>query len=395
MKEDYTNHKAEDLLEDSFFIQSVQHQSKETTLFWNRLLDDGKIDCKEYKMAVFFLESVREKKQELPFERRNAIWKNIVEENKNLSRKKTIRFRLWASVAASIAVLVTFFALHRAFDSTGEVDIVKIANSMNRPIETEDIQLILPDRQIPIHGQSTVIRHGSAGIVKIDGDEIPLKTDEADKNLITRLIVPNGKRSTLILEDGTKLWVNAGTRVVYPSVFESNKREIYVDGEVYLDVAPDIKRPFIVSTNRMNVKVLGTSFNVMAYEKDKLHSVVLVSGSVRVKTDNKQSGELKPNNMFTYEDGVSNIKDVDTDYYVSWKDGLYSYNIESLSVVLGRLSRYYGKKMHYDEASISELKCSGKLDMQENLDVIMTGLSETAPITFVKNNDEYTISVKK
>ncbi len=90
-------------------------------------------------------------------------------------------------------------------------------------------------------------------------------TDE--EHSFNQLIVPNGKRSTLALEDGTKMWINAGSRVIYPNKFKKNKREIYVDGEVYMEVARDEERPFVVKTNMLDVQVLGTSFNVMAYKK--------------------------------------------------------------------------------------------------------------------------------
>lgn len=76
------------------------------------------------------------------------------------------------------------------------------------------------------------------------------------------MVIPRGKRSVLTFSDGSKVWVNAGTRVIYPTEFEKDKREIYVDGEIYIEVARDEERPFYVRTKDMNVRVLGTKFNV-------------------------------------------------------------------------------------------------------------------------------------
>ena len=99
--------------------------------------------------------------------------------------------------------------------------------------------------------------------------------------------------------DGSKVWVNAGTRVIYPVEFEKDKREIYVDGEIYIEVARDENRPFYVRTKDMNVRVLGTKFNVTAYESEAIRSVVLAQGCVQVETARTPKAILAPNQMFS------------------------------------------------------------------------------------------------
>lgn len=138
----------------------------------------------------------------------------------------------------------------------------------------------------------------------------------------------------------------------------------------------------------MDVQVLGTSFNVMAYETDESASVVLVTGSVQVDTRDDEDFRLEPNRMFSYHKGECDIKDVNVNDYILWKDGLYTYRSEHLSVILDRLSRYYGKKISY-ESDVADLRCSGKLDMQEDLEVVLDGLSQTAPILYKKVGEEY------
>ena len=92
-------------------------------------------------------------------------------------------------------------------------------------------------------------------------------------------------RSSLTFSDGTKIWVNSGSKVIYPVSFEKKKREIYVEGEVYLDVTHDTSWPFVVRTQQVDVKVLGTSFNVSAYKDDSNMQVTLVEGKVEVNTN--------------------------------------------------------------------------------------------------------------
>lgn len=111
----------------------------------------------------------------------------------------------------------------------------------------------------------------------------------------------------LTFSDGSKVWVNAGTRVIYPTEFEKDKREIYVDGEIYIEVARDEERPFYVRTKDMNVRVLGTKFNVTAYESEPIRSVVLAQGCVQVETTQTPKAILAPNQMFSSVEGKENI----------------------------------------------------------------------------------------
>ena len=107
-------------------------------------------------------------------------------------------------------------------------------------------------------------------------------------------------------------------------------------------------------------------------------------------TKDDEDFRLEPNRMFSYNQGECDIKEVNVNDYILWKDGLYTYRSEHLSVILDRLSRYYGKKISY-KSDVADLKCSGKLDMQEDLEVVLDGLSQTAPILYKKIDEEYIV----
>ena len=201
--------------------------------------------------------------------------------------------------------------------------------------------------------------------------------------------VPNGERKQVILPDGSIVWLNANSVLIYPEKF-GKTRTLFLSGEGHFTVTKDKERPFIVKTKEMDVQVLGTSFNVMAYETDESSSVVLVTGAVQVDTKDDEDFRLEPNRMFSYYQGECDIKEVNVNDYILWKDGLYTYRSEHLSVILDRLSRYYGKKISY-KFDVADLKCSGKLDMQEDLEVVLDGLSQTAPILYKKIDEEYIV----
>lgn len=393
MNKDYTKYTTEDLLEDEFFIQSNLSPTLETADFWQRQIAAG-LDEQEYKLAVFFLRSVKVKKEEMTPERQNILWEKIKYSNKILQLNRNRRMRFFIMAAACITALV-LFSISYIYNKNNTPDLEMIAQSMATVPESEEIQLVLSDKQIPISGQNSKIQHDAKGTVVVNSEKIAEETAESSNSSkrsveFNQLIVPNGKRSTLIFEDGTKVWVNAGSRIVYPVTFAAEKREIYVDGEVFLEVTHDKKRPFIVKTSDMSVKVLGTSFNVLSYAKDHSSSVVLVTGSVKVDTKKEEDFQLTPNNMFSVRNGECAVKEVNVNDYISWKEGLYTYRSENLSVILDRLSRYYGKKIVY-RREVAALRCSGKLDMQEDLEVVLDGLTKTAPIVYKKIGEEYVL----
>lgn len=393
MNKDYTKYTTEKLLEDDFFIESNTSPTLDTINFWKGQIAGG-LDEQEYQLAVFFLRSIRVKKEQMSNERQDLLWTRIKDSNKILQMQRNRRFRsfVWM-VAASVTVLIIFSISYIYTNVNKTPDVEAIAREMAVTPDADDIQLVLPDKQIPISGQESQIEYDAKGTVVVNSEKIAdvfqSSANSSKRSLeFNQLIVPNGKRSTLILEDGTKVWVNAGSRIVYPVAFADKKREIYVNGEVFLEVAPDKKRPFVVKTKEMDVQVLGTSFNVMAYETDESASVVLVTGSVQVDTRDDEDFHLEPNRMFSYHNGECDIKDVNVNDYILWKDGLYTYRSEHLSVILDRLSRYYGKKISY-KSDVADLRCSGKLDMQEDLEVVLDGLSQTAPILYKKVGEEY------
>ena len=393
MNKAYTKYPTEKLLEDDFFIESNTSPTLDTINFWKGQIAGG-LDEQEYQLAVFFLRSIRVKKEQMSNERQDLLWTRIKDSNKILQMQRNRRFRsfIWM-VAASVTVLIIFSISYIYTNVNKTPDVEAIAREMAVTPEADDIQLVLPDKQIPISGQESQIEYDAKGTVVVNSEKIAdafqSSANSSKRSLeFNQLIVPNGKRSTLILEDGTKVWVNAGSRIVYPVAFADKKREIYVNGEVFLEVAPDKNRPFVVKTKEMDVQVLGTSFNVMAYETDESASVVLVTGSVQVDTRDDEDFRLEPNRMFSYHKGECDIKDVNVNDYILWKDGLYTYRSEHLSVILDRLSRYYGKKISY-KSDVADLRCSGKLDMQEDLEVVLDGLSQTAPILYKKIGEEY------
>ena len=197
-----------------------------------------------------------------------------------------------------------------------------------------------------------------------------------DKNeQYNTIFVPAGQRINLILSDNTNLWLNANTTFRYPTKFSKETRTVYLDGEAYFEVTTDKSRPFIVSTNDMEIEVFGTSFNVMAYPNDNSVETTLVEGSVKVKAS-KYNLVLEPGKQAKFDKILDNLQEtkVNTELYTSWKVGKYIFEYENLQNVMTKLSRWYDAEITFLNTNAENLHFSGTLykynDIKQTLHII-------------------------
>lgn len=212
-------------------------------------------------------------------------------------------------------------------------------------------------------------------------------TSEEDIQL-RHLFVPKGKTAQVRLSDGSQLYINAGSHVIYPTVFQKNQREISVEGEVYLEVAHNPKRPFIVKYKDFSVRVLGTKFNISDYSNGKPATVVLVKGSVQIETAQKEKVLLHPNELANITSEGTHVQQVDVSKYTSWKDHFILLDEEKLGEVLDRLSSYYGTNIHCD-AKVMQLTLSGKLDLNNSLEQAIRIIHKTTGLQYKKRDDGF------
>lgn len=314
-------------------------------------------------------------------------WANVEKlssvENTGKGKKKTLRY-LFAgiSVAASIAILFVISSHYHEVqdDSTFLTELEKNV----APIDSlNQIYLVLSENlQIELDNEA-VVNYNKEGSITVNNQSAKVEENlETNENKLNHIIVPKGKRTHITLSDGTKMYVNAASHVIYPSVFNSNTREIAVQGEVYLEVAHNPNVPFIVKTKRLDVTVLGTVFNVTAYEEDDI-SVVLVNGRVEVNSTANEKMLLNPSQMANLKSGIMKKEDVDVMKYICWKDNIMLLEHENVSKVLDNLSRYYGVPVWYDK-NIANRKLSGKLDLCESIDLVIEIIKESASVNVEK-----------
>lgn len=386
----------EELLLDDYFISSTLHPSEESREFWEFLIQRGNVSIDDFKKASLFVKAVQSRKDKLFRKEKETLWSKIEVENKNTLKKKIRTLYATSVSAAACIVLLLGISVYLYYTGNSEnKNINTYAELKERPVLNPggDICLILSDeKHVTFEENTAEVKYDTKGEVKVNSQTVAKEEKEAIVRY-NQLIVPKGKHSTLLLSDGSKLWINAGSHVIFPVELEGDKREIYVDGEVFLDVARDEARPFVVKTDRMHVQVLGTSFNVKSYSDQSIDDIVLVTGAVHVQTESGEKAELIPNQRFSCTPtGKAHIETVDVYDYISWKDGLLQYKREPFPVILQRLSDYYGKPIQWDPA-LDKLTCSGKLDLKDDMEKVLTGLTKMIPVKFTKQSDCYFFSM--
>jgi transmembrane sensor len=222
-----------------------------------------------------------------------------------------------------------------------------------------------------INDSSNVIRLGDSQIAY---DSIVNSNTEITYHTLT---VPRGVRMVqVMLADGSMVWLNTASSLKYPTAFAGNERKVELTGEAYFDIKHDAARPFFVNTKNVTVNVLGTGFNVSAYEDDEQSNIVLVKGSVAL-TAKGNSGvitkQLTPGNMASFSSGASSIAvtAVNTDEYVSWKEGYLIFRQAPLDRIVKRVSRYYDAYIDTKNLAHNDETFSGRLDLQKSIDDVM------------------------
>jgi Fe2+-dicitrate sensor, membrane component len=394
-KINYINYTYKELLSDDFFIESVLNPTSESEQFWNDLSKDNKELTLNITRAKRVIMCLPYRYQEITSKQENELLDRIIRKIHKDKKQKNIK-KISYIITSSVAVIALLLILNISHITTiFERDHFSI-EMINKPeLYGTQIQLIKANDKLTIEGEEPVIQYDNKGLLSINSkkQKISQPPVPGDQTHYHQLIIPYAKRSFLTLSDGTNIWVNANTRLVYPEVFDKDKREIYVDGEIFLEVAPDKRRPFLVKTNTLEVNVLGTSFNVSAYENDDYASVVLVTGNVNVTAKGKKQTNLNPNDMLFFSDNQLSISQVHIENYTSWRLGTYVFNKEKFSVVLRKLSRYYGKELVLSGIS-DEFYCSGTLNLREDLSALLRGLEKVYPITFVHKDNKIIVNIE-
>lgn len=308
-------------------------------------------------------------------------------------KRQTFRRRAWATCIgiAAMTLLIVLMPWQR-FGETGQdkivlcdaqppADITITGSSGNTPSHTAVIR----------PGQNSVKRQGAVLSAR-NADFTQAETAPEHTTVVT---IPRGQVYQIVLSDSTRVWMNADSRLYFPSRFSGSTREVTLVGEAYFRVAKDKARPFIIHTRSMTTEVLGTEFNLRAYPDAETH-VTLVEGSVKIQMpDIRHEIILRPGENVAYADSTFEVTRVNTRYCAMWKDGGLYFDNVPLKDILHDLGRHYNLTIRIDDdPALMQRRLHFVVDRDETVEEVIDNLNLFGYMSVSKNGQTITIQRK-
>lgn len=364
-----------------------------------RKLDDSLLPAEETELSNWLAEDVKHEEVYAEIkkirDRAKLLHRDFAPDTENVlkrmkrGRGRQIGFRYWWKYAA-LFILPLSVALvlwqgmkneaveeHRQFSAVsrpgGERAILKLYNGKTVVLDsTMKSSLIAHEANVRIEMDSNhLLRYSSHDSIEM-----------ANANKNNELIIPKGGEYQVMLADGTKVWLNSASRLVYPQSFMGKERRVVLSGEAFFDVAHDAERPFIVETSRMNVKVLGTRFNVNDYDDNEVVSTTLVNGSVEIVSGDQQAFRLVSGEQACGKENELEKREVNVRLYTSWIDGKFLFNNTELEEIAKQISRWYGVEIFFSSESVKKVRFTGAIVKFKPLEDLVRMIESTSQVRF-------------
>lgn len=312
------------------------------------------------------------------------------------SAKTRVRWRIPAAVAL-IIIMLSGGAYY--FMQSGE-DKQPQAQVLAKPVPANDVapggtkaMLTLDDGSVIILDSANnglLGEQGATEVKKLDNGLIAYQTNQDiaanDKVYFNTISTPRGGEYQITLADGTKVWLNAASSIRFPTAFRGADRQVQITGEVYFEVAHNAAKPFKVTAGRSAIEVLGTHFNVNAYEDEVQVRTSLIEGSVKVfavdETDQQLMKILQPGQQarMNKKGRINVVNNIDTEEVMAWKNGLFVFKSTDLSSIMRQLSRWYDVDIHY-KTNVG-MQFTGQITRNNNVSKVLEMLELTGEVKF-------------
>lgn len=295
-----------------------------------------------------------------------------------------IRIVRWVAVVAAVWVLALGVTLWMTFGKKENVAPLPVASKII-PAGEKKATLTLADGT-EVHVEeitAQILQEKGMNIEYRNGEIVYHKSEEKTTEVVyNKLEVPRGGECMIKLDDGTKVWVNAETKLKYPVAFVGDRREVVLEGEAFFDVAKN-EKPFIVKTSFGDVRVLGTAFGISAYASEPESYTTLVRGKVSVEREGIKPVVILPGEqVVTSKDGKMIKQQVDVEEFVGWKDGIYVFKEKSLGEIMKTLERWYNISVDFQEKSLVDLPFTGNLKRYDDINVFFDALTRTGDMKY-------------
>ena len=349
-------------IENESFLSWVYNPTPETTRFWQDYILKNPQEKEIINILKEILVDIKTNDIKLSEKEKEEIFAKLL--NKIDTKNKPSKLfhlvkRTYKYVALLMLVLIVANAfMNNGFEKTNDFNFNTISETHIDAVVKGNTQLIIgQEAPLLINEKKSLIEYTQLGSIILNKkDTISGNTkNEGEVLLFNKLIVPFGKRSKIVLSDGSVVHLNAGTKFIFPKKFTSNKRTVFLSGEAFFEVIANKEKPFVVKTieEKILIEVLGTKFNVSAYPIDSDVLTVLIEGKVAI-TENgffrKKKTILKPGQLALWNKNNESIhvKEVNTDNYTLWTSGLLYFESESIVNIVRKIERFYNVKIVFE-----------------------------------------------
>ena len=326
---------------------------------------------------------------------------NTIQKDKR--RNKNLWYKSLAAACFVGCIGFGFYYYNMTSETNSITDFVNSSTiDSNTPTSDEVVLTLGKGNDLKIKEDVADINYSKSGknVTIGNGQTFNQNIADTDKAVFNTLWVPYGKRSTLTLSDGSKVWLNSGSKLIYPIAFNEDKREVYIEGEAIFEVTHNKKKPFYVISDTQVVEVLGTVFGVTNYPDENSTNTILKSGSVQIsyqniKANSSHSDKMKisPGTKASYDKNTKSIvsEKVDVDNYFSWKDGFLISKNNDMEFIMKRISRYYNLEIIIENEELATETFSGYLDLNEDILSVINSIKESTNMEYLQTDNTITI----
>lgn len=299
------------------------------------------------------------------------------------ARRRSLR--MWYSAAAVAVLLIGVFAIWKMIPTQ---EATNNALTILRP-GIQKGQIVMPGGKTMVVGANNmnVVVGGvkvtyRQGLLSYTPVQVNLSDTTSASHQLNKFVIPRGGENTVLLADGTTVHLNAASELIFPMQFSGNQRVVELKGEAYFDVKKDAAHPFIVKTRYGDVQVLGTAFNVNAYDDRQRCEVTLVRGKVRFTNSSRESVMLEPGEQAVAMGNLLHKRNVDVEDYISWTKGLYNFHNETLGNIMSTFSKWYNVDVEYDDNDIPDLTYTGTVRRYDTMNAFLDVFEMTGDLSY-------------
>jgi transmembrane sensor len=316
----------------------------------------------------------------LPADSGQKILQSIFTHGEEITTGPVPMHHRWLPYAAAALLIVAAGIYLYTKDVTPRVTEQSVQNDA-QPGGNKAVLILADGRTIVLDSAANgqLVMQGNVEVVKTKDGELTYKgSNGAAAISYNTLSTPRGGQYMLSLPDGSKVWLNAASTIKFPTAFTGNQRQVELTGEAYFEVAHDAQKPFYVNAKGMNVQVLGTHFNVNAYEDEDAMTTTLLEGKVTVN-----SAVLKPGQeaVLTQDERLTVRNNPDAEESIAWKNGLFIFSNENIASIMRKLSRWYDIDVEY-KGDVSGKSLWGTISRFEKVSEVLKMLELTNVVRF-------------